>query len=228
MCLAIPAKVTALEEGEMAVVALEGVKKRISVALLDEVALGDRTSMVFAGTGITRGSARAVVVATGTSTETGRIADLLEATEQSRTPLQRQIATLSKMLGIAVLVIAAIVIAAVLANAYRYLQPGGTIRIAVPDGHNPDPDYIRHVEPGGIGPGADDHKQLFTVESLSAALAAAGFTVEPREWFDTGGAFHEEPWIAERGHVHRCRRFGTPDKSFPSSHLSLLVDGIKA
>ena len=41
MCLAIPARVTALEEGEMAVVALEGVKKRISVALLDEVAVGD-------------------------------------------------------------------------------------------------------------------------------------------------------------------------------------------
>jgi hydrogenase expression/formation protein HypC len=41
MCLAIPAKVTALEENDMAVVALEGVKKRISVALLDEVAVGD-------------------------------------------------------------------------------------------------------------------------------------------------------------------------------------------
>ena len=41
MCLAIPAKVTALEAGDMAVVALEGVKKRISVALLDDVAEGD-------------------------------------------------------------------------------------------------------------------------------------------------------------------------------------------
>lgn len=41
MCLAIPARVTSLEEGEMAVVALEGVKKRISVALLDEVSVGD-------------------------------------------------------------------------------------------------------------------------------------------------------------------------------------------
>ncbi len=41
MCLAIPAKVTALEDGEMAVVALEGVKKRISVALLDEIEVGD-------------------------------------------------------------------------------------------------------------------------------------------------------------------------------------------
>jgi hydrogenase expression/formation protein HypC len=41
MCLAIPAKVTALEAGDMAVVALEGVKKRISIALLDDVAVGD-------------------------------------------------------------------------------------------------------------------------------------------------------------------------------------------
>ena len=41
MCLAIPAKVTALEAGDMAVVALDGVKKRISVALIDDVAVGD-------------------------------------------------------------------------------------------------------------------------------------------------------------------------------------------
>ncbi len=41
MCLAIPAKVTALEDGDMAVVSLEGVKKRISVALVDDVVLGD-------------------------------------------------------------------------------------------------------------------------------------------------------------------------------------------
>ena len=115
----------------------------------------------------------------------------------------------------------------VLANAYRYLKPGGTIRIAVPDGHNPDPDYIRNVAPGGIGPGAGDHKQLFTVESLSAALSEAGFEVEPGEWFDAGGRFHEEPWPAERGHIHRSRRHGMPDKSFPFSHLSLLVDGVK-
>ena len=41
MCLAIPARVTALEADDMAVVALEGVKKRISVTLLDEVEVGD-------------------------------------------------------------------------------------------------------------------------------------------------------------------------------------------
>jgi hydrogenase expression/formation protein HypC len=41
MCLAIPAKVVELEDGDMAVVALEGVKKRISTALVEDVAIGD-------------------------------------------------------------------------------------------------------------------------------------------------------------------------------------------
>ena len=41
MCLAIPTKVIALEPDDMAVVGLEGVTKRISVVLLDEVAVGD-------------------------------------------------------------------------------------------------------------------------------------------------------------------------------------------
>ncbi|WP_084126997.1 cation-transporting P-type ATPase [Demequina sp. NBRC 110054] len=81
--------------------------------LAESAPLGDRSCMAFAGTGITRGAARAVVTATGMQTETGRIAGLLEQTEQAPTPLQRQIRTLSRMLGIAVVIIAAVVIAAV-------------------------------------------------------------------------------------------------------------------
>jgi hydrogenase expression/formation protein HypC len=41
MCLAIPAKVIEIGEGDMATVALEGVRKRISTALLEDVAAGD-------------------------------------------------------------------------------------------------------------------------------------------------------------------------------------------
>jgi hydrogenase expression/formation protein HypC len=41
MCLAIPARVIELEDDDIAIVALEGVKKRISTALLEEVAVGD-------------------------------------------------------------------------------------------------------------------------------------------------------------------------------------------
>ncbi len=41
MCLALPARVVSLEEGDMAVVALEGVKKKISLALLEDVSVDD-------------------------------------------------------------------------------------------------------------------------------------------------------------------------------------------
>ncbi len=41
MCLALPARVISIEENEMATVALEGVKKKISLALVEDVAVGD-------------------------------------------------------------------------------------------------------------------------------------------------------------------------------------------
>jgi cyclophilin family peptidyl-prolyl cis-trans isomerase len=47
--------------------------------------------MAFAGTVVTYGRGRAVVVATGTGTEFGRIAQLLETVEQERTPLQENL-----------------------------------------------------------------------------------------------------------------------------------------
>ncbi len=77
-------------------------------------ALGDRTCMVFGGTAITRGSGRAIVTATGMAAETGKIAQLLQDTEQEPTPLEREIAVVGKTLGIAVLVIAVVVVGTVL------------------------------------------------------------------------------------------------------------------
>ncbi|MCB1504959.1 MAG: HypC/HybG/HupF family hydrogenase formation chaperone [Hyphomicrobiaceae bacterium] len=41
MCLALPARVISIDDGEMAVVALEGIKKRISLALVEDVSVGD-------------------------------------------------------------------------------------------------------------------------------------------------------------------------------------------
>lgn len=41
MCLAIPAKITELDGDDMAVVALEGIKKQISTALVEDLAVGD-------------------------------------------------------------------------------------------------------------------------------------------------------------------------------------------
>ncbi|MCZ7536275.1 MAG: HAD-IC family P-type ATPase [Acidimicrobiia bacterium] len=64
-----------------------------------DVALGDRTNMVFQNTQVTRGSATFVVVATGQSTQMGRIADMVNATERTRSPLQRELDGLTKLFG---------------------------------------------------------------------------------------------------------------------------------
>jgi Ca2+-transporting ATPase len=75
--------------------------------------LGDRVNMVFNGTAVSTGRGRAVITATGMGTEMGHIATLLERTEDERTPLQREIDLVGRVLGIAVVVIAAVVIGAV-------------------------------------------------------------------------------------------------------------------
>ncbi|HZD70223.1 MAG TPA: cation-translocating P-type ATPase [Actinomycetes bacterium] len=76
-------------------------------------ALGDRLDMVFNGTAVAQGVGRAVVTATGMATQMGQIAGLLHATRESPTPLQREIARVGRMLGIAVIVIAVVVMAAI-------------------------------------------------------------------------------------------------------------------
>ncbi|BCX04041.1 MAG: haloacid dehalogenase [Candidatus Roseilinea sp.] len=85
-----------------------------SVATIrDDVGLGDRRNMIFAGTAATYGRARAVVTATGMRTEMGRIAGLLQRTEDTATPLQAEIERVGRALGVAVIIIAVIIVAAV-------------------------------------------------------------------------------------------------------------------
>jgi magnesium-transporting ATPase (P-type) len=79
--------------------------------------VGDRLNMVFSGTAVTRGRGRAVVTATGMATEMGTVARLLADTEQERTPLQREVDRVGRMLGVAVVVIAVVVVGAILLSA---------------------------------------------------------------------------------------------------------------
>ncbi|RFT39155.1 hypothetical protein CG398_06220, partial [Bifidobacteriaceae bacterium NR003] len=74
-------------------------------------ALGDRTNMVFNGTAVTQGTGRAIVTSTGMSTQVGKIADMLSKSDEESTPLEREMVRVSKVLGIAVCIIAAVVLA---------------------------------------------------------------------------------------------------------------------
>jgi P-type Ca2+ transporter type 2C len=91
----------------------EPVSKRTE-HLEGSVELGDRINMVFNGTAVNRGRGRAIAVATGMDTEMGKIARLLGETEDDPTPLQVEVARIGKALGIAVVVIAAVVMGTIL------------------------------------------------------------------------------------------------------------------
>jgi len=75
----------------------------------DEVPIGDRKNMIFMGTTVTAGRAKALVAETGMNTELGKIAQMLQETPPDPTPLQRQLASLGKILGIAAGIIVAVV-----------------------------------------------------------------------------------------------------------------------
>ena len=64
----------------------------------ENVPLGDRTGMVFMNTNATRGTGTFVVTATGMSTEVGHISGLLQAEEDTETPLTHQLATLTNQI----------------------------------------------------------------------------------------------------------------------------------
>jgi len=75
-----------------------------------EASLGDRTNMLYSGTSVTFGRGRAVVVATGMRTEMGRIAGMLARMPSETTPLQKELDRLGKSLGLAVVIIAVVMI----------------------------------------------------------------------------------------------------------------------
>ncbi|KAB8291974.1 cation-translocating P-type ATPase [Bifidobacterium avesanii] len=75
-------------------------------------ALGDRANMIFNGTSVTQGTGRAIVTGTGMNTQVGKIADMLSKTEDDDSPLQKEMDHVAKILGIAVCIIAVLVLVA--------------------------------------------------------------------------------------------------------------------
>ncbi len=120
----------------------EAVLKDIAT-LLRPAALGDRIDMVFKGTAVAQGTGRAVVTATGMDTQVGEVAALLEATAPEPTPLEKEVARIGRTLGLAVVVIAIVVVSTILliseirnsADVVHVLLLGVSLAVAaVPEG----------------------------------------------------------------------------------------------
>lgn len=114
-------------------------------------------------------------------------------------------------------------------NCFNYLQRGGTLRLAVPDGFHPSKEYINWVKPG-TGYNGDDHKVLYNYITLATLMQAAGFRVLLREWCDETGRLHFTPLDSKHGYIRRSlRSFWAWILSLRvgTRYTSLIVDGFK-
>jgi len=103
-------KVTGLEIDESALTGESlSVTKQTNAMRSDDAMIGDYLNMAFKSTQITRGHGQGVVVATGRATEIGQIAELLRSKPSSLSPLQAKLERLGRRIGIAVILICAVV-----------------------------------------------------------------------------------------------------------------------
>ena len=86
------------------------------------LALGDRRNLVYAGTAVTYGRGRAVVVATGMTSEFGKIAQLLTAVESPRTPLQENLDKVGRTFARVALAVVVVIVALGLYRGQPFLE----------------------------------------------------------------------------------------------------------
>jgi Ca2+-transporting ATPase len=96
--------------------------EKTSGPLPQDLELGDRTNMIWAGTAATYGRGRAVVAGTGMETEFGRIARMLESVEEGRTPLQRNLDRVGRILALAGLAVVVLVMALGLMRGQPFVE----------------------------------------------------------------------------------------------------------
>ncbi len=119
-----------------------------------------------------------------------------------------------------------------LANIYKHMLPGARLRIAVPDGYNPNKIYIRNVGVNGIGPDASDHKQLLNFDILSKTLLKHSFEIELLEGYISNGDLIVKVYDPLDGYIKRSRSNKANMKNidswdFQDAETSLIIDAFK-
>lgn len=122
-------------------------------------------------------------------------------------------------------------------TCFKYLRPGGYLRVAVPDGLHPDPAYLEVVKAGALVP--NDHKVLYTYRTLRELFQTSGFRVQLYEYFDETGTFHYQDWDETAGKIWRSKRYDPRNKDrrllsvYPGSledylgYSSIVLDAFK-
>ncbi|MBQ3556631.1 MAG: cation-translocating P-type ATPase [Oscillospiraceae bacterium] len=142
----VPGDIVVLEAGDMVVAdgrilenfslqvnesSLTGESTNVDKQAVDmeaEVPLGDRVNMVYSGSLVTYGRATVVVTGTGMDTEIGKIAALMNATKEKKTPLQISLDQFSSRLAAVILAVSAVVFAL---SIYREMPVLDSLMFAV-------------------------------------------------------------------------------------------------
>lgn len=85
----------------------------------------------------------------------------------------------------------------------EYLEPMASIRIAVPDAYHPSIYVHELTKPGGLEPGADDHKVFYSIDLLREVALKANYIIHPVEFFDEEGLFHSNIKDWNNGYISR-------------------------
>ena len=98
------------------------VEKHTNPLVGNDLPVGDRKNMVYAGTAATYGRGKAIVVATGMQTEFGKIAKLLQTIESGKTPLQLNLDKVGTVLARAAVVVVALIVALGLIRGQPFIE----------------------------------------------------------------------------------------------------------
>ena len=112
---------------------------------------------------------------------------------------------------------------------YHHLKPGGYLRLAVPDGYNPDPVYHEWVRVGGEGQGqrGNGHKVLYTYHTITDLLEQAGFQIKLYEYFTEAGDFRYHHWDRAGGTIRRSLRYDPRNQHGQLGFTSIVLDAVK-
>ncbi|MCQ9387458.1 cation-transporting P-type ATPase [Brevibacterium sp. 50QC2O2] len=115
-------RVDGLSTSEFALTGESGSSRKSTDPAHAEAPLAERQSMAFAGTLVAAGEGTGIVTATAADTELGKIADLSSGVRERPGPLQREMAAITKTVGIGVICITAVLLAVALATALPFLN----------------------------------------------------------------------------------------------------------
>ena len=115
---------------------------------------------------------------------------------------------------------------------YENLTLGGSLRVAVPDGNNPNFEYRKNCGINGIGADAEDHKQFITFELFREEALKVGFEVKLIEGYLKNKQLIFEEFDYNLGYVMRSRRninnlLPREGWDFTDANTSLIVDCFK-